>query len=142
MLKFLHHLFNPHCEQCELDLRELDRCKSCETLQSALDQANREKHDLLNTILRLSSGTKQVEDKPYEPNLEEVKPRQVPWRVRQAQLEAEDRRSAQILKDKQKEIDDTKVAAKFTVKVETTPSVTDAIDELEEEVLGDLQNAK
>ena len=132
MLKWWHKFTNPHCIECERE----HECKSCETLQQQLAQANREKHDLLNTVLLLSQPRTIVEETPYKPEITDLKPKITPWRVRQAELEANDRDAAKLLKDKQKEIDDAKAAAAYTVKVDLD------VDKLEQEVFGDLEDAK
>lgn len=139
MLKWLHHLFSPHCAECILVNAELDRCKSCETLQLALDQANREKHDLLNALMQLSQPRTEPDSKPYVPLETDTKSKFVPWRVRQAELEANDREAARLLRDKHKEIADAKAAEAaivkdFTVKV-------DPIEELEKEVFSEQYSA-
>lgn len=123
MLKWWHRLTNPHCVECEYE----KKCKSCETLQFALEQANREKHDLLNALLKLTSKDSEVITPANELSIDELKPRFIPWRIRQAELEANDRATAKLAKDKAEEM---KSAEKdYTVKVDP------AINKLEEEVL-------
>lgn len=76
-------------------------CASCELLRDQLDESNRERRELLQRLLE--------RDKPEPPQVAEVAnvpitPPFVPWRVRQQMLEKEDRRAAQILRDREKEI--------------------------------------
>jgi hypothetical protein len=141
--EWLHHLFTPHCVQCKEDYVELDRCKSCEVLEQQLAQANREKHDLLNMIMQLSQPKVEVEAKPYIPLADEARPKFIPWRVKQQELEANDRQAARILKDKHKEMADAKAAAAekdYTVKVET--SISKLEEELELELGAEQHDSK
>lgn len=77
-------------------------CTSCELLRDQLDKSETERRELLARLLE--------KDKP-EPSpqtTEEFKPIQpqyMPWRVRQQMMEAEDRRTAQLQREKQMEID-------------------------------------
>ena len=90
MINWLHHLFNPHCEQC-------NECYSCETLKIQLEQANSLIKSLTESIIQ--------RDKPapveYNPQpLADPKPmmnRHKPWVIRRQELEAEDREKARIL---------------------------------------------
>lgn len=105
MLKFIHHLLDPHCQQCREEREASKVCASCETLKDQIDFLNSERDRLLDTVIKLSTP------KPAEPvqatNMADLKPitsGTIPWRVRQQMLEAEDREKARILRDKQKEI--------------------------------------
>lgn len=76
-------------------------CQTCEILRDQLDESNRERKELLHKLLEkdkpepLPLATE--EPKPITPNY-------VPWRVRQQALEAEDKRAAQLMRDRQREI--------------------------------------
>jgi hypothetical protein len=79
-------------------------CGTCEVLREQLAHSERERRELLQRLLE--------KDKP-EPlptpkeDLEPIKTTNfIPWHVRQQMLEAEDRKQAQLLKDKHKEIED------------------------------------
>ena len=79
-------------------------CQTCEILRDQLDESNRERKELLHRLLENGKP----EPLP-PPNVEELKPIQsqfVPWRVKQQILETEDRRAAQLMKDRTKEIAD------------------------------------
>lgn len=91
MFNFFHRMMNPHCPQCIAE-RE---CKNCDTLRSLLEQERFEKNKLLESILQ-----KPVSE-PSAPisELEEVRPKFTPWRVRQQLLEQEDRAKAKILRE-------------------------------------------
>lgn len=73
--------------------QDLSVCQSCEVLKTALDRANYEKEQLL---IRLTQKPEVVEKDP--PVLTQLPPKNIPWRVRQQMLEAEDRAAAAALK--------------------------------------------
>lgn len=76
-------------------------CESCEILRSMLDESNRERKDLLHRLLT----PPQVESPPArEEEFKPVTPNFIPWRVRQQILEQEDRKTAQLLRDKKTEL--------------------------------------
>lgn len=76
-------------------------CVTCEVLRSQLDESNRERRELLHRILDKANPEPSPEVKEeYEP----IKPAFTPWRVRQQMFEAEDRKKAQLMKDKNAEI--------------------------------------
>jgi hypothetical protein len=89
MFEWLHHLLNPHCADCAHD----KECKSCDTLREQLALANREKEHLLNRLLAPPA----IETTSNEPIT--VKPRHVPWAVKQQMLEQEKRQEARILRE-------------------------------------------
>ena len=81
-----------------LDLRT---CEACEILREQLHSSEAERKDLLHRLLD--------KDKPEplpakQEEMEPIKSQFVPWRVRQQMLEAEDRKKAQLMKDKELEI--------------------------------------
>ena len=78
-------------------------CEACEILRAQLDESSRERKDLLHRL-----PDKDRVEPPTTTSVEEfqpIKPQFTPWRVRQQMLEAEDRKQAQLMKDKMKEID-------------------------------------
>ena len=92
--KFFHELFTPHCPECQ---NEIQVCQSCETLKQQLEIVNYEKRELLNKLIR--------EPEPLaQPDFSQMRPKAVPWNVRRQELEAEDRRKAQIIREKEKEL--------------------------------------
>ena len=97
---WIHHLFQPHCEQCKNDSEEREVCKSCEILKQQLEIANFEKSQLLNMIT-----SKPAPEERAEINYDKVKPKMITWRVRQQMLEAEDRERARILREQRKSDD-------------------------------------
>lgn len=111
MIKFLHHLFTPHCPDCKADARELKEelkleraeqrediehshvCESCQTLTRQLEISNAEKERLLDKLLELTNPEKQIiTQEPARVSM----PRAIPWNMRRQMLEAEDRRAAQL----------------------------------------------
>ena len=79
-------------------------CEACEILRTQLDESSRERKELLHRLL-----DKDKVEPPTNVSTEELKPitsQYVPWRVRQQMLESEDRAKAQLMKEKEKEIDD------------------------------------
>ena len=76
-------------------------CEACEILRSSLDESNRERKELLHRLLD--------KDKTEPPPLAEIELKpigqtHVPWRVRQQMLEAEDRKAAELMRAKEKEM--------------------------------------
>jgi hypothetical protein len=95
MFHWLHHLLNPHCPICREAAEENKVCTSCETLKTQLAIANDEKRMLLNAVL-----VKPAPEAQPTIDYEKVKPKMMTWNVRKQMLEAEDRKTAQILADK------------------------------------------
>lgn len=99
LVGWIHHLFNPHCEEC---LQERV-CSSCEVLKEQLAAVNREKQQMLDAILSrdkvdITGGeTKVVSPESINQG------KYVPWHVRRQMLEAEDRAQAAIIAKKKKE---------------------------------------
>lgn len=79
-------------------------CHTCQVLQERLDISERERRQLLDKVLELSSSKKEPEPEIKTENLVPIMPQHVSWRVRQQMLEQEDRVKARLLKDKQDEI--------------------------------------
>lgn len=76
-------------------------CLVCEVLREQLANSERERRELLQRALAPPSP------EPAPEKVEEhipITPQFIPWRLRQQMLEAEDRKSAQLMKDKEKEI--------------------------------------
>jgi len=85
-------------------------CKSCETLQKALDQANFNNKLLLAQILDLAKPAQPlVPEAP--PEFKQIDPRTLSWNVRRQMLEAEDRKKASILRQAREEEKNIKRAA-------------------------------
>jgi hypothetical protein len=101
MIKWLHHLFNPHCPECKEE-KEL-HCKSCEVLQIQLERTQSQ----LNQILQMMIQPRVTETVPVE----EIQPirqsRYVPFSVKKQMLEAESRKQAELMKEKIKEVEES-----------------------------------
>ena len=77
-------------------------CPVCEILRLQLDRVDNERRELLRRALAPT-----IPEPPLTPTESEMKPigvNYIPWRVRQQMLEQEDRKTAQLMRDKQKEI--------------------------------------
>jgi hypothetical protein len=100
MWKWIHHLLEPHCEHCKQERDEAKEenklCLSCETLRSQLATANHREEQLLARILELTAKPA-AEPAPRIIAPELLKPRAMPWRVKQQMLEEEDRNEARII---------------------------------------------
>lgn len=104
MFHWLHHLINPHCDYCDRDSMENKVCQSCETLKMQLSIANSEKSQLLQSILSLNKPA-EVQTAPSV-NYENIKKQAMPWNVRKAMLESEDRKAAQLIAEHKKQADE------------------------------------
>jgi hypothetical protein len=76
-------------------------CEACEILREQLHKSEAERVELLHRLLDKDKIEPPSTDKE---ELTPIKPQFTPWRVRQQMFEAEDRKQAQLLKDKEKEI--------------------------------------
>lgn len=126
MIYWLHHLLNPHCEQCRDEREEQSICKTCEVLRSQLEAANREKNQLL--LMLLPKQKEEFVEPAAKPEV--IRSHHVPFSVRRQMLEDESKQRAALLKRKEEEIkfvpikDDNIVT---TLKAQT-------VDELEKEL--------
>lgn len=77
-------------------------CNTCEVLREQLANSERERRELLNRLLEPSRAEppSTIAERP-----EPIQPQFTPWRVRQQMLEAEDRKKAQLMRDKNEEIE-------------------------------------
>jgi hypothetical protein len=91
MIKWLHHLFNPHCAECKAD----NECPNCALLMSLIAQERYEKQQLIDRLLPQKENLIPQE----QPTKQFVSPGHIPWRVRREALEREDR---EIAKSKEK----------------------------------------
>lgn len=99
---WLHHLFNPHCQLCEEKEQDKKICLSCETLRTELAAVRFENRQLMESIL------KQLEPAvPHATTMEVKQPdvvqRAAGWRWKKQELESNDRKAAQIMRDKIRE---------------------------------------
>lgn len=78
-------------------------CESCDILREQLNKSEAERIDLLH---RLLDKDKAEPSAPPMGELKPILPQNIPWRVRQQMLEAEDRAKAKLMREKQAEIDE------------------------------------
>ena len=77
-------------------------CETCEVLRESLHRSEVERKELLHRLLDKDKvEPPQIEEKDIVP----IQPQHTPWRVRQQMLEAEDRKKAQLLRDRSTEIE-------------------------------------
>lgn len=100
-MNWFHKLLKPHCPECAAEELEKKSCQTCDMLRELLDREKNEKQQLLNSILRGPIEEKVVVNEPVV-----VRGAKLPWRVKQGILEREDRKRAELLKEKLKEIND------------------------------------
>jgi len=138
MFLWLHRLLSPHCPDCQLAAMENKVCQSCETLKMQLSIANIEKKQLLESILSLTRPA-EIQPPSTQVNPKDAVPKMMTWNVRRQMLEAEDRRTAQILSDQRKTDEDAKKAASKPEVQNVTSSAniddrTQSIEQLEKEL--------
>ncbi len=76
-------------------------CETCEILREQLHQSEAERRELLHRLLdKDNPEPSPVEKEEPIP----IQPAYTPWRVRREMLEAEDRKQAQLIKQRSKEI--------------------------------------
>lgn len=106
-------------------------CPTCEVLQIQLENEQRRNEKLMERLFMRDVPTNVAPEPPA--NEEEMKPigaRYVPWRVRQAHLEAEDRAKAEVLRKNREEIE----LAKKKVATAQPADIQSSIDKLEQEL--------
>lgn len=105
-------------------------CQTCEVLQLQIEEVQRQNKFLLEKLL-----TKDVPAPVIEPTsvdeMQPVGPRYVPFRVRQAALEQEDRAKAEILRKNKEEVEQAK---KRLVNAPTVAQQQASIENLEKEL--------
>lgn len=97
MIKWIHHLLEPHCLHCREEAEDKNVCKSCETLKAQLEIANFEKRQLMDAVLKMGNP-QPIISTPETIAPEALRPRTIPWAVRKQMLEAEDRKQAALMK--------------------------------------------
>jgi hypothetical protein len=105
-------------------IREAETCTSCEALKLELARLHDQNNSLIAGILH-----KPTEEQPIDTTeLKPIKPRSMPWGVRRGLLEEADRNKAKILREQQRESQQTTPAVTFS------PVASASIDELEKEL--------
>jgi hypothetical protein len=82
------------------ELREIRTCQNCDYLKTQIEIERQ-----FNKVLfdKLTNKPTDIPT-PVQPVPDMIKPKFVPWRVRREMLENEDRRSAQVLKQRESEL--------------------------------------
>jgi hypothetical protein len=86
-------------------------CLVCEVLRDQLDKSEKERKELLQRVLTPPSPEPSPEVKE---EYKAITPQFIPWRVKQQMLEAEDRKKAQLMRDKAKEIEELEKELEIT----------------------------
>jgi hypothetical protein len=87
-------------------------CATCEVYREQLHRSEAERVDLLKKLLEKDKPELVVQQDKED--LTPIMPNFVPMRVRRQMMEAEDRKKAQLIKDKIKEMAEAKVDPKIT----------------------------
>jgi hypothetical protein len=97
MIKWWHHILQPHCPDCRDEREESKICESCSILKHELEVVRLDNQRLLNRLLEVPKDEIKVNDSEFKPIL----PRNLPWAARKQMLEAEDRQRAKLMKQNQ-----------------------------------------
>lgn len=117
MVNWFHKFLNPHCTACRAELEFEMTCESCEILKMEIARLRDENSRLLDRILEKPSIAPPISSEGLKP----IMPRNIPFRVRQQMLEAEDREKAQAIRRAQ------------TI-TEVNPNTSQSIEEIEKEL--------
>lgn len=113
MFKWLHHLRNPHCIECEDEkIRREDRedrkriCRTCEVLEMQCAQLRSDNERLLSLVLDSKENSEENQVKYAAGRNEEFSPIQPPlrWKERRKILENESRQRARVLDQQREEL--------------------------------------
>ena len=97
MWYWLHHLINPHCPDCTRE----KFCKSCDTLTEQLVYEREKNEQLLNHIMSLTAKPVENIPSPAQPQIPIGKV--TTWRTHRQFLEENDRETARLLRDSQRQ---------------------------------------
>lgn len=84
-IKWIHHVFNPHCEHCAIE----KECSSCAELREILVNERLEKRRLLDVIVQLAGSVKAEETVKSNITFQPIA--RPTWRSKAARLEKEDK---------------------------------------------------
>lgn len=109
MIKWFHHLLNPHCSDC------IPVCQSCENLKDEIRHLRENGNDEVELLKeQLAFANSQIRELHElfleknavrnEPPVDKTEPKPIqtafiPWRVKQQMLEREDREAARLKKE-------------------------------------------
>lgn len=100
---WIHHMLDPHCEECIEMQIEQARCRTCEVLKTELENAHALNRELLDSLT-----DKKVEE-PIQTPEEPLAPKFVPWTVKRQMLERENRKANQLRKEFEKSLNETEI---------------------------------
>lgn len=101
-MNLFHKFFNPHCPECRDEKLDGLICDSCNTLRQ--ENVNLRKHNdqLIQALLdKVNPKKDQI---PQQVVITQPVSNNLSWRARRHMLETEDKKSADLLKEKRKEM--------------------------------------
>lgn len=113
MWKWLHHLFNPHCELCELKELEArtqedkyNACRTCQVYEMTNAQLVQDNQRLLDIILHGKEINQLERDNINAHEVNAPQPIQPPisWKERRRIMERESREVARVLNKQQEDL--------------------------------------
>jgi hypothetical protein len=122
-MNWFHKFFNPHCLDCKEDYLDQQVCDSCNTLRIE-NQALRKHNDQLIQAL-LDKVKPKEEVVPSQVVVTQPVNSNLSWRARRHILEVEDRKTAELKREKRKEMDAIPITS--VDKLEEELGVDDAI---------------
>jgi hypothetical protein len=99
VIKFFHQIFRPNCD-CNICARPT--CSKCEVLESQLLFERATNQQLIGTLTDLVNPKKDPQIK-FPSEYKPIQTAGMPWRVKQQMMEREDRATAKLREDKERE---------------------------------------
>ena len=101
-MNWFHKFLNPHCPECRDEILDDMVCDSCNTLRQENAALRKHNDQLIQSLLEFVRP--KVE--PVIQMVEQPKPinTRINWRARKHMLETEDKRTAEILRNKNAEL--------------------------------------
>lgn len=105
-------IFSSECKTCEVlkdqlrvERERVKECPTCESLRTQLERVQAENTRLMNHIINPPKleGRTEAPETPLP-----IPPKTLPWNIRRQMLEAEDRRKAEILRQREQELTESK----------------------------------
>jgi len=106
-MKWFHRLRNPHCPDCIAEDEDNKVCLSCDTLRTELAAVRRHNEQLMETLIE-QFGPRQISQEQVEVKIP-IDPKTLSWRARRQILEANDKREAEILRARDRELAGPKI---------------------------------
>lgn len=131
MFKWLHHLFNPHCESCFLEEQRLlefesrkDSCRTCEVLEMTNAELRADNQRLLEIVLK---GEERIEYKQEPQQFNPIKTMPTLWKHRRASLELADKMRAEEIKAAERAMQDKAIELKSSKTTEDLEKNMDVV---------------